>query len=1237
MKNINIEIRNSEVRNYNVLKELLENKVLIIDGAMGTMIQRHKLDEQDYRGERFSSYIEYSTLLKGNNELLTLTQPKIIQEIHEKYLEAGADIIETNTFNANRISQADYKLSHLAVELNTEAVRIAKAACQKYSNQDKPRFVAGAIGPTNQTASISPDVNNPEFRKVYFDELYDCYHEQVKALVLAGADIILLETIFDTLNAKAAIVAVSDVFDELGYGLPVMISGTITDMSGRTLSGQTVEAFYYSICHAPNLLSVGLNCALGSKQMAAFIDELASVSEVFVSLYPNAGLPNEFGGYDETPEYMGEVAKSYVIDGLINIYGGCCGTTPEHINGIANAVKGLAPRKVETKERKLRLSGLEPLTYFEGSNFINIGERTNISGSAAFKKLIIENDYEKAVAVALQQVENGAQIIDINMDDGMIDSESAMKRFVNLIASEPAIAKVPFMIDSSKWTVLEQGLKSMQGKGIVNSISMKEGVEVFKYQATQIKKYGAAVVVMAFDEQGQADTLERKIEICQRAYDILVNEVGFNPFDIIFDPNILTVATGIDEHNNYAVNFIEATRWIKSNLKGAKVSGGVSNISFSFRGNNTVREAMHSVFLYYAIKAGLDMGIVNAGQLVVYEDIPKDLLELIEDVLLNKREDATERLLEKAETYKKEASTKQTTLEWRNNDVNERLKYALIHGIVEFIEEDTEEARLSVDNPLKVIEGALMDGMNVVGDLFGSGKMFLPQVVKSARVMKKSVAYLIPYIEKELKQSGRSSAGKILMATVKGDVHDIGKNIVGVVLACNNFEIIDLGVMVPAQTIIDTAIKEKVDIIGLSGLITPSLDEMVHIAKEMQKHNLNIPLLIGGATTSRVHTAVKIDPNYDGAVVYVLDAGRSVPVASSLLTDKRDEFIKNTKNEYSELRENYYKKNQVKNLLSLNEARKNKLKLDWSKVNITKPNKLGLTFFEDFSLEILREYLDWTYFFLAWEIKGKYPNVFNHPEKGNEAKKLYDDANKLIDRIIKDKLITAKGVIGLFPANSVGDDIEIYDPITNEKINTFFTLRQQNEKVSDDIPNLALSDYIAPKESGITDYIGGFAVSAGFGVDKLVKEFEADHDDYNAIMIKIIADRFAEAFAEYIHQEVRKNYWGNNPNENLTPDELIGEKYVGIRPAHGYPSLPDHSEKNTLFDLLKADKKLGIELSESFMMLPAASVSGLYFAYEEAKYFPVGKITSEQVKDYAKRKGITEEESNRLLSSVVFG
>lgn len=1226
-----------KMNTFDTLKSLLDKKILIIDGAMGTMIQRYKLDESDYRGDRFKDYLEFNTLVKGNNELLTLTQPHIIQEIHEKYLAAGADIIETNTFSANIISQADYNMQSLAYEMNIEAVRLAKAACAKYSTQDKPRFVAGAIGPTNQTASISPDVNNPDFRKVYFDDLVACYYEQAKALCEAGADIILIETIFDTLNAKAAIYAVSEVFKDLNVKIPLMISGTITDMSGRTLSGQTVEAFYYSIAHAPNLLSVGLNCALGSNQMRQFIGELSNVSAVYVSLYPNAGLPNEFGGYDETPEYMGQIANEYADDGFINFYGGCCGTTPEHIAGIASALEVASPRKLTEKANNLKLSGLEPLTYYEGMNFINIGERTNISGSSVFKKMIMDNDYEKAVSVALQQVDNGAQIIDINMDDGMIDSEGAMKRFVNLIAVEPGIAKVPFMIDSSKWTVLEQGLKSMQGKGIVNSISMKEGEDTFREQARKIKQYGAAVVVMAFDEYGQADTFEKKIAICQRAYNILVNEVGFNPQDIIFDPNILTVATGIEEHNNYAVNFIEATHWIKANLPGAKVSGGISNISFSFRGNNTVREAMHSVFLYHAIKAGLDMGIVNAGQLVVYEDIPKDLLELIEDVLLNRRDDATERLLEKAESYKTDAVAVQNKLEWREKDVNERLKYALIHGIVEFIESDTEEARLSVDNPLKVIEGALMDGMNVVGDLFGSGKMFLPQVVKSARVMKKSVAYLIPYIEKELKNSGRSTAGKILMATVKGDVHDIGKNIVGVVLACNNFEIIDLGVMVPTQKIIDTAIAENVDIIGLSGLITPSLDEMVHIAKEMQKHKLNIPLLIGGATTSRVHTAVKIDPNYDGAVVYVLDAGKSVPVASSLLNANKTDFIASVKNEYQELRESYYKKNQAKNLLSLSEARKNKLKIDWENAKIVKPNKIGLTYFEDLSLNTLREYLDWTYFFLAWEIKGKYPSVLDHPEKGVEARKLFDDANKLIDRIINDKLITAKGVVGIFPANSVGDDIAIYDLENNNQINTFFTLRQQNEKQSDDIPNIALSDYIAPKESGRTDYIGAFAVSAGFGVDAIVKEFEADHDDYNAIMIKILADRFAEAFAEYLHQEVRKEIWGLIPDENLTPQDLIGEKYIGIRPAHGYPSLPDHSEKATLFELLQAEEVLGIELSESFMMLPAASVSGLYFGYDEAKYFPVGKITDEQVKDYAKRKSITEEESNKLLSSVVFG
>ncbi|MCX6148705.1 MAG: methionine synthase [Candidatus Kapabacteria bacterium] len=1214
---------------FEFLSNLLKERILILDGAMGTMIQRHFLEEEDYRGERFKAYHKD---LKGNNDLLVLTNPEIIKDIHKEYLEAGSDIIETNTFNATRISLADYDMQELAFELNFEAAKLAREVVDEYNkiNIHKPRFVAGAMGPTNQTTSLSPDVNNPGFRRVYFDDVKDAYYEQLDGLVKGGVDIILVETIFDTLNSKAAIYAISEYFNIHKIKLPVMISGTIVDQSGRTLSGQTLEAFFISISHTPNLLSVGLNCSLGNDQMRPYIEELSKVAPVFTSLYSNAGLPNEFGGYDEIPSYMAKITKEFAQDGFVNIVGGCCGTTPDHIRAMASIVGGVRPREIPKVEDLMRLSGLEPLIVRPETNFLNVGERTNVAGSSVFKNLIVEGNYEKALAIALHQVENGAQVIDINMDEGMLDGEDAMKQFLNHIATEPDISKVPIMIDSSKWTVIEQGLKSIQGKGIVNSISMKEGEEAFRIQARKIQQYGAAVIIMAFDEQGQADTFERKIEICQKAYNILTKEIGFNPNDIIFDPNILTVATGIEEHNNYAVNYINATRWIKQNLPGAKVSGGVSNISFSFRGNNTVREAMHSAFLYHAIQAGMDMGIVNAGQLEVYEEINPELRELVEDVLLNRRDDATERLVNFAETIKAKDKTEVEVDEWRKTSVEERLKHALIKGIVEFIEEDTEEARQKYPDPLKVIEGPLMDGMGVVGELFGSGKMFLPQVVKSARVMKKSVAFLIPFIEAQLLKTGRNSSGKILLATVKGDVHDIGKNIVGVVLSCNNYEIIDLGVMVPAQKIIEVALEEKVDLIGLSGLITPSLDEMVHFAKEMERVGLKIPLLIGGATTSRVHTAVKIAPNYSNTVIHVLDASKSVPVATSLITESlREAFKAEVKREYEEIRINHAARMNEKELLSLDEARANKAIFNFTENEIKTPKKLGVTVLRDYPLEKLREYIDWTYFFLAWEMKGKYPKIFDDPERGEEAKKLFDDANQFLDRIINEKLLRANGVFGIFPANTVGDDIHFKDENNDNQI--FYALRQQSKKQNGGT-NLSVADYIAPIESGKKDYIGAFAVTAGVGVEEIVKEFEKDHDDYNSIMAKILADRLAEAFAEHLHELVRTQYWGYSDLEAFTLDDMLGERYMGIRPAHGYPSLPDHTEKITLFNVLNASENADVELTESFMMRPGASVSGLYFAHPESSYFPIGKINKEQIIDYAKRKNISIEEAERWLS-----
>lgn len=1224
------------------LKKILEEKILVLDGAMGTMIQNHNLTEKDFRGERFK---DYQHDLKGNNDLLSITQPDIIKGIHRAYFEAGADIIETNTFNANSISQADYQMQDLAYELNYESAKIAKEVAEEFNSKDKSkqRFVAGALGPTNKTLSLSPNVNDPGYRAVTFDEIASAYYNAAEGLIDGGADIILIETIFDTLNAKAAIFAVEKLLNEKSLNVPVMISGTIVDNSGRTLSGQTVEAFFISVSHSKHLVSVGLNCALGAKQMRPFVEDLSNVSDKFLSVYPNAGLPNEMGGYDETPQIMAEVLEDFLKSRFVNIVGGCCGTTPDHIRKISEIAKNYKPRIIKPREPYLKLSGLESVVLRPDSNFMNIGERTNITGSKKFERLIKENKFDEALSVARSQVEGGAQVLDINMDEGMLDSEQAMTKYLNLIGSEPDIAKLPIMIDSSKWSVIEAGLKCLQGKGIVNSISLKEGQDIFKEQAIKVLNYGAAVIVMAFDEKGQADTFERRIEVCKRAYDILTKEIGFPPQDIIFDPNILAIATGIEEHNNYAVDFIEAARWIKQNLPHAKVSGGVSNLSFSFRGNDAVREAMHSSFLFHAIKAGMDMGIVNAGQLEVYEEIQKDLLVKVEDVIFNRRQDATERLVEFAETIKKKDKTEEKKDEWRSLDVDERLKYALVKGIVEFIDLDVEEARLKYSQPLEVIEGPLMAGMNVVGDLFGAGKMFLPQVVKSARVMKKAVSILEPYMTEALPEilpAGVDSGGaSILLATVKGDVHDIGKNIVGVVLSCNNYNIIDLGVMVHSEKIIQTALDKKVDIIGLSGLITPSLDEMIHVAKEMERRGLKIPLLIGGATSSRIHTAVKIDPNYSGPVVHVLDASRSVPVVSGLLNeniDERRKFVQDIKTEYLNLREDYIKRKSGKNLISLDKARENKLKINWENSAVKKPAKTGITVLNNFDLNVLRKYIDWTPFFMVWELKGKYPSIFEDENVGAEAKKLFDDANSLLDKVILEKSLTANGVIGLFPANSVGvDDIEIYtDEARSGVKRTLHSLRQQNQKSSGE-PNIALADFIAPKETEVKDYIGMFAVTAGIGIEKLIEKFEKDFDDYNKIMIKAIADRLAEAFAEHLHELVRKEYWGYSENENYSNEELIKENYIGIRPAPGYPAQPDHTEKPILFSLLDAENNSGIKLTESMAMYPAASVCGLYFSHPQAKYFNVGKIEKDQVLDYHRRKGMNLIEIERWLSPIL--
>jgi 5-methyltetrahydrofolate--homocysteine methyltransferase len=1387
-------------------KKILEEKILVIDGAMGTMIQRHNLTEKDFRGERFKNFPHD---LKGNNDLLSITQPEIIKGIHRAYFDAGADIIETNTFNANGFSQADYHTEEFVYEINFEAAKIAIEVANEFNKKfpSKNHFVAGALGPTNKSLSLSPNVNDPGYRAVTFDEMVNAYYEQTRGLVDGGVDIILIETIFDTLNAKAAIIAVQKYLEEKKIEILVMISGTIVDMSGRTLSGQTVEAFYISVSHAKNLVSVGLNCALGAKQMRPFVEDLSNVSDKFLSVYPNAGLPNEMGGYDETPQSMATVLEDFLASGFVNIVGGCCGTTPDHIKAIADKVKNHKPRIPKQQEPYLRLSGLEPVVLRPDSNFMNIGERTNVTGSKKFARLIKEEKFDEALSVARDQVEGGAQVLDVNMDEGMLESEKVMTKFLNLLEAEPDIAKLPIMIDSSKWSVIEAGLKCLQGKGIVNSISMKEGEEAFKEYAKKVLSYGAAVIVMAFDEKGQADTFERRIEICKRAYDILTKEVGFPPQDIIFDPNILAIATGIEEHNNYAVDYIEATRWIKQNLPLAKVSGGVSNLSFSFRGNDVVREAMHSAFLYHAIKAGMDMGIVNAGQLAVYEEIPKDLLQLVEDVIFNRRADATERLIEFAEQIKKQGKThlEEKKDEWRNLSLEERLKHALIKGITDHIDEDIAEALKKYSAPLEIIEGPLMAGMNVVGDLFGAGKMFLPQVVKSARVMKKAVAILEPYIKNQTvhppapsrkdeslipapspKENGgskdkydwmtadsvvyellkefansnrknptqaesaiwellrgrklekykfrrqhivgkyiadfvclpqklvieidglihqlpenkdsdeirtqwlegigfrvirftneqvlsntenvlqkilenlkvpsfggdlgeaslgeglgeaRSCSGKILLATVKGDVHDIGKNIVGVVLGCNNYNVLDLGVMVHTEKILQTAIEEKVDVIGLSGLITPSLDEMVHVAKEMERRGMNLPLLIGGATTSRVHTAVKIAPNYSGAVIHVLDASRSVPVVSNLLNENEEErkkFVKTFKDEYSQLKEEYEKKKSSKNFISLEEARNNRLKIDWTKAKIKKPNKLGVTVLKDYPLSSLRNYIDWTPFFMTWELKGKYPSIFEDKNVGTEAKKLFDDANKLLEKVISENLLSANGVVGLFPANSVGvDDIEVYTDESRSGVKrVLHTIRQQMQKSKDE-PNIALADFIAPKESGVEDYIGMFAVTAGIGIEKLIAKFEKDHDDYNGIMVKALADRLAEAFAEHLHELVRREYWGYASGEKFSNEDLVKERYIGIRPAPGYPAQPDHTEKPIIFSLLDVEKNAGIKLTESMAMYPAASVSGLYFSHPESKYFTVGKIGKDQVLDYHRRKGMSVEEIERWLSPIL--
>ncbi|HIA14958.1 MAG TPA: methionine synthase [Nitrospirales bacterium] len=1217
------------------LISLLKQRIVVLDGAMGTMIQGHTLGEQEFRGQRFANH---PCDLKGNNDLLVLTKPEIITGIHRAYYEAGADIVETNTFNSNSISMADYQMEHLVYELNFEAATLARTVANEVAEHTgQPRFVAGVLGPTNRTATMSPDVNNPGFRNVTFDELVTTYAEAIRALVAGGADLLLVETIFDTLNAKAALYAIAQFNDDRDYPLPIMISGTITDASGRTLSGQTTEAFWNSVRHV-NPISIGLNCALGAAQLRPYMQELARIADTNVSAHPNAGLPNEFGEYDQTPEEMAGLIKEFAQEDLLNIVGGCCGTRPEYIAAIAEAVKGKPPRAIPELPHVCRLSGLEPVTISPDSLFVNVGERTNVTGSARFRTLIEDDQYETALDVARDQVENGAQLTDVNMDEGMLDSKEAMGMFLRLIASEPDIARVPLMIDSSKWEVIEEGLKCVQGKPVVNSISLKDGEELFIERAKKIRHYGAAAIVMAFDEQGQAATKEDKVKICTRAYKILTEQVGFPAEDIIFDPNIFAVATGIDEHNNYGVDFIEATREIKATLPYAMISGGVSNFSFSFRGNNPLREAMHSVFLYHAIKAGMTMGIVNPGQLTIYEDIEEELRERVEDVVLNRRTDATERLLEIAERYKVagDSEEKQDDPLWRQWPIAKRLEHALVKGITDYIEEDTEEARLQAERPIQVIEGPLMDGMNVVGDLFGSGKMFLPQVVKSARVMKKAVSYLDPFIEAE-KSAEPQSKGKVLLATVKGDVHDIGKNIVGVVLQCNNYEVIDLGVMVPCEKILDTAQKENVGIVGLSGLITPSLDEMVHVASEMERIGFNIPLLIGGATTSTVHTAVKIDPKYHGPAVYVKDASRAVGVAQQLFSlDAKNDFVGKVKEEYVTKREQHANRKQKVSLVTLEAARANRLQTDWTAYQPPIPTIRGVKAFDDYPLNDLVERIDWTPFFQTWELAGRFPTILEDAKVGEAARKLYEDAQAMLDRIVNEKWLTARAVVGFYTANSVSDDdIEIYtDDTRSTVLLTLHHIRQQMAR-SKDTPNRCLADLIAPRDNGKADYIGAFAVTTGIGIDSHVTKFKQAHDDYSAILLQALADRLAEAFAEHMHERVRKDFWGYAQDESLSNDKLIGEEYQGIRPAPGYPACPDHTEKAALWTLLDAEKHTSIQLTESFAMLPAASVSGFYFSHPEARYFGTGKIGRDQVEDLATRKGTSVAELERWLSPIL--
>ncbi|WP_417215274.1 methionine synthase [Alcanivorax sp.] len=1215
----------------------LQERILILDGGMGTMIQRCQFSEEEFRGSQFA---DWPSDLKGNNDLLSMTQPERIKALHKGYLDAGADIIETNSFNSTSIAMADYDMQDLARDINVAAARVAREAADEASTPDKPRYVAGVLGPTNRTASISPDVNDPGFRNTNFDALVAAYLEALDGLVEGGIDMVLIETIFDTLNAKAAVFAVDQYCYENNLDLPVMISGTITDASGRTLTGQTTEAFYNSLRHA-RPISFGLNCALGPMELRPYIEELSRISETYVSAHPNAGLPNEMGEYDLDPFTMAKEVRAWAEQGFLNIIGGCCGTTPEHIAAMAEAVEGLAPRQLPDIEVACRLSGLEPCTITKDSLFVNVGERTNVTGSKRFLRLIKEEDYDAALDVARDQVENGAQIIDINMDEGMLESAECMVKFLNLVASEPEISKVPIMIDSSKWEVIEAGLKCIQGKGVVNSISMKEGEEAFLHQARLLRRYGAAVIVMAFDEEGQADTRERKVEICTRAYKLLTEEVGFPPEDIIFDPNIFAIATGIEEHNNYAVDFIEAVGDIKRTLPHAMISGGVSNVSFSFRGNDTVREAIHAVFLYYAIKNGMDMGIVNPTMLAIYADIPEELRNAVEDVVLNRHEDGTEVLLDLAEKYRGSGGekAKKEDLAWREWAVEKRLEHALVKGVADYVEEDTELARQNAARPLHVIEGPLMDGMNVVGDLFGEGKMFLPQVVKSARVMKKAVAYLMPFMEKEKEELGTQDEanGKILMATVKGDVHDIGKNIVGVVLQCNGYDVVDLGVMVPCETILEVAKEENVDIIGLSGLITPSLEEMVHVASEMQRLEMDLPLMIGGATTSRIHTAVKIDPAYDKAVVHVADASRAVGVASRLLSKTaKDDFVSELKETYEALRVRRKQQQVDRSLISIDQAREHRFQPDWSDYTPPEPKVKGLKVLDDYPLDDLVQRIDWTPFFRAWELAGKFPKILDDEVVGAEATKLYRDAREMLEKIIEEKWLTARGVMGFWPANSDMDDIQLYrNPGDEQPFMTLHHLRQQLDRSKNDKPDFCLSDFIAPKETGLTDWLGGFAVTAGIGIDEHVARFEADHDDYSAIMLKALADRLAEAFAERLHEKVRKDYWGYASDEALSNQDMISEKYRGIRPAPGYPACPDHTEKALLWQLLDPETHAGMTLTESYAMLPTAAVSGWYFSHPQAKYFGTGKLAKDQMDYYAARKGMTRKEIERMVPHLL--